>query len=442
MATGINVSKPIKVLDEGAQIAPDINQIDFTGTGVTATASGNNITVNVAGASGVFGISNASGVYTYYSTLTLAMAAATSGQTIEMFADVTETGAVTITLKNGVTLNGNGHTYTLTTNSQRAFQVPDSVATIFNMFNLNITCTGTLSTCLYLGTNTSGTIVLTGSVFRNTSSGNCISNFANADIEVIDFKGFSNTGRCIAWGSSSSNGRLRNAYAYCASEIAFIGIVARVENSIFVSGTSIGLYLQGGSANDCIGVSSGNYGIQTIGGFLNNCKGYSTANVGIYCLYSNIYGCFGYSTAGAGIAAESEPTNLYNCLGYSTSSFGITSNSTFAGALKNIYNCTAISDANIAMQLTLGTENNAINCVAISKWNNAGGHGIRVTGTNNKIVNCSIEVTNASANCINASTAITAKYAQNAFKGATTSVNANVTQGMVNTEDTFGNITI
>ena len=58
-------------------------------------------------ASGIFGISNASGVYTYYATLTLAMAAATSGQTIEMFADVVETAAVTITLKDGVNINEN-----------------------------------------------------------------------------------------------------------------------------------------------------------------------------------------------------------------------------------------------------------------------------------------------------------------------------------------------
>jgi hypothetical protein len=56
MATGINVSKPIKVLDEGTQIAPDINQINFTGTGVTATASGNDVTVNVSGGGGLQGI--------------------------------------------------------------------------------------------------------------------------------------------------------------------------------------------------------------------------------------------------------------------------------------------------------------------------------------------------------------------------------------------------
>ena len=64
-------------------------------------------------ASGIFGISDSAGTYTYYATFTLAMAAATSGQTIEMFTSVVETGAVTITLKDGVTINGNGHTYTV-----------------------------------------------------------------------------------------------------------------------------------------------------------------------------------------------------------------------------------------------------------------------------------------------------------------------------------------
>lgn len=68
MSTGINIGKSIKILDEGSQITPDVSQIDFTGSGITATAVGNNVTVNVTGASGVWGISNASGVYTYYAT--------------------------------------------------------------------------------------------------------------------------------------------------------------------------------------------------------------------------------------------------------------------------------------------------------------------------------------------------------------------------------------
>jgi hypothetical protein len=52
MATGIDISKQIAILDEGTQITPNVNQINFTGTGVTATASGNNVTVNVSGGGG------------------------------------------------------------------------------------------------------------------------------------------------------------------------------------------------------------------------------------------------------------------------------------------------------------------------------------------------------------------------------------------------------
>ena len=47
MSTGINIGKSIKILDEGSSITSDVSQINFTGVGVTASASGNNVTVNV-----------------------------------------------------------------------------------------------------------------------------------------------------------------------------------------------------------------------------------------------------------------------------------------------------------------------------------------------------------------------------------------------------------
>jgi hypothetical protein len=47
MSTGINIGKSIKVLDEASILTTDVAQIAFTGTGVTATTSGNNVTVNV-----------------------------------------------------------------------------------------------------------------------------------------------------------------------------------------------------------------------------------------------------------------------------------------------------------------------------------------------------------------------------------------------------------
>ena len=47
MSTGINVTKTIKILDEGSLLTSDVSQIDFTGAGVTSTTSGNNVTVSI-----------------------------------------------------------------------------------------------------------------------------------------------------------------------------------------------------------------------------------------------------------------------------------------------------------------------------------------------------------------------------------------------------------
>ncbi|MHA1905497.1 MAG: hypothetical protein ACW977_16220, partial [Candidatus Thorarchaeota archaeon] len=65
------------------------------------------------GASGIWGISDATGTYTYYADIASANAAASSGQTIELFANVRETNAVEWSLKAGVRYQLNGYTYTL-----------------------------------------------------------------------------------------------------------------------------------------------------------------------------------------------------------------------------------------------------------------------------------------------------------------------------------------
>lgn len=49
MSTQINLSKKIAIKDEGTLKTSDVNSIDFTGTGVTATNSGNDVTVNIPG---------------------------------------------------------------------------------------------------------------------------------------------------------------------------------------------------------------------------------------------------------------------------------------------------------------------------------------------------------------------------------------------------------
>jgi len=140
--------------------------------GTSILGSGNMV---VGASSGVFGISNASGVYTYYATLTLAMAAATSGQVIEMFADVTETGAVSVTLKTGVNINGNGHTYILNNTGTTNCIQDGGVAVSCEIFNIKFKRTGaatpssTASLPLYT-TNASTQIINNGVSYESTFS--------------------------------------------------------------------------------------------------------------------------------------------------------------------------------------------------------------------------------------------------------------------------------
>ena len=56
------------------------------------------------------------------------------------------------------------------------------------------------------------------------------------------------------------------------------------------------------------------------------------------------------------------------------------------------------------------------------------------------LVNSVLRVTASPANCIYASGAITLKYSGNQYISSTTPVNANITQGIVNTQDNYGNI--
>lgn len=49
MSTQVNISKKITVKDEAILLTSDVNSINFTGTGITATTVGNDVTVTVTG---------------------------------------------------------------------------------------------------------------------------------------------------------------------------------------------------------------------------------------------------------------------------------------------------------------------------------------------------------------------------------------------------------
>jgi hypothetical protein len=379
------------------------------------------------------------------------MAAATSGQTIEMFANVTETGNVQINLKNGVNINFNGHTYTLN-NAGTSNAISDNNAAVNCKLTNGIInrVGGSLSysnSCTLFVQNASSTITSSGVSFLCTGglacrpSGTILGGFFQSSVDAIDQNG----------------GRISNVEAVSTGGT---GIVA---NAIILDSTARGatrgfVFQSGCTALNCMGSASGSssYGIFINGGNINGCGGYSSGGWGIYVSTGTsavLNNCFGFSSVFSGIFAGSGI--LTNCSGQTSSDRGVSLLNT-----AQAYNCSAYSSANNGMIQGTGTkivncsifstaaaglnsQGEVYNCAAISRWNNAAGHAITgATTPFTEIFNCALEVANASANCLHYGSAINVKFGANIYKGATTPVNANITQGQTILPDLYGNIKI
>jgi hypothetical protein len=441
---------------------------------LTSNASGNAVWSPLTVSSGIFGISNAGGTYTYYPTLSSAMSAATAGQTIEMFADVTETGAVSVILKNGVNINGNGHTYTLNNTGTASCLIDNGVGVTSSILNLVLKRIGatvessTSTTCLLI--NGASNIVLTGKQYGSKAYSVIINNSA---AKVSGVNASSDTGANASITVYNSAGQLSNSYAenngnnYGMSAIyntngGFIFNCVGVTTSL---GDGIVNY---GVAQNCTGKSSGGRGFYNASQAL-NCSGYSSGDVGFQAYINTTnQNCSGRSSANAGISVNGNVgAKLMNCNGYSTASYGIyayngfISNSTAWSTVNyglyqsnggdgygSIDNCVITADASAALFSNFALNTTISNCTIFSRYDNASGHAIVLGATlfsgppNVDVLKNTLIVSNTSANCLYAASAYTSKYTSNVFKNATTPVNANITQGVVNTEDNQGNILI
>ncbi len=408
-------------------------------------------------ASGIWGISNATGVYTYYTTLTLAMAAATSGQVIEMFADVTETGNVTITLKDGVNIQGNGHSYTLnTTTATNAFV---ATTTEVKMTFSNITL---------IKSGTGAGIVIGSGVATNHFTGiSCTikvisPNSTGISVLTNPYTGYLTGFNVIATGSASNGincvrGTMDNCFAISTSGY---GISSNLSNTSNCYGESLGAgtgidgangsgYLTScfGKSNTgvglntsvtttgCTGVSSGNAGLYSIGGLVTGCTGVSSSSKGIFAAGGIINSSSGYSAAEWGIFIQGGRAN--NSYGYSAANTGL-----------QIYTNGSVNNCvfeTLSGSICVGLANSASgsinNCTIINYWNNASGHCLEANAAM-PVSNCVFQVANASAKAIYSASALTLKYANNTFKGSTAPISTTITQGIINTFDNQGNILI
>lgn len=413
-----------------------------------------------ASSGGPIGIANTSGSYTYYTSFSASMAAATAGSTVELFADITETSSVSINLKNGVNINGNGHTYTLNTAGTASCIQDNGVAVSCSISNITFTRLGgtassTNTLCMYItgasiikayGTKLIGGATNMRCLTINNSGAQVFGIYAegyNPTITVTAGQLLNSTGKSIAGQGIfvDTNGTAIDCtgYGYNSAGIQSAG---KLIKCVGVDPQLIGINSSAGIVQDCTGYGMGGAGIyiNSLTTVAINSTGYSTGGSGVFTVSPFTLGVKGYSTAGFGIYA----TNgiLTDCLGYSTTTNGIYMDNSGA-TISELRSCKAISTAASAISqnnLTSGCK--IYNTEAISRWNTSGGHGIVVYGNNTEIAQCTIETTNTSANCISGSSALTVKYANNVFKGATVAITPNITQGMINTHDNQGNIII
>ena len=383
---------------------------------------------------GVFGIANTSGQYTYYATLTLAMASATSGQTIEMFGNYTETGAVTITFLPGVILQGNGFTYKHTS------------ADATNTFKFNQSDKYQIKNLFIERTNATGGVVLwaTPDLYGGQPA---ISVFVIGEALTVKTNRYATSSSgCTVYDVIgvdfilTSSGQIYNTtIKKCNVTSDSASTVTLVQNSIMHTcnvyhlGSAVALSQCQAYNSTCVSISSGvcTEMTEVVGCFFSSGSGTCVGASGVSPKYSN---CVFISSTAYAIAQNSGYCEVNNCTLKTYANFCVSGNAMmFNGCRFIAYGSGGVSVGNSYLS----------NCSIYVYYNNASGHGIQCTvSAMNFITNCDIRVTNASANCLYATSSTSHKDSNNNFIGATTPVNANVTQGISNTQDSQGNILI
>ncbi len=382
-----------------------------------------------AGGAGVFGITNSLGEYTYYTTFQLALAAATSGDTVEQFADVSVSTASSITLDKDITWNMNGYEYKNTSTSSFIMLDVSSATTVnITINNGKITRnTGSSNGGVLFDTGTkldsiikingvtfenveggllSGSATIIGGVYR--SSGTTTFFYSG---KVYTIKMFAN----VAGTFNGVNARVYNSIFEISAGYAYLNNGAEAYNSYF-KGSTYGLRLGVGAnkAYNCTCEATAFHGIFVTSGELHNCNGFSALYYGIQLggTAARAYNCTAKS--GAQIAMWLISGQAFNCFVESSANYGVhvqTANSVFKGGS------------------------------VISKLNSSTGRGFYIAADNFDITNNTIEVVNSGAPCITGTAGRTGKFAGNIFKGSTTAVTV-VTNSITNTQDSQGNILI
>jgi hypothetical protein len=408
---------------------------------------------------GAFGVANSSGSYTYYTTFSASIAAATSGQTVEMFADVIETGSVTVTLKNGVNISGNGHTYTLNTSGgPNAFSLPSS-ATCF-IFDAILRVLNSSGSLMVLGTNSTlrGNAILYGS--GSTSSEYAVTTTSTIPANISGFTIITEGAKNGIFLGNGSFGDNLQIYSNTGIGL-WIQDSAQVRNSnIYATNPSTrAVYVQGGllysmvysggaNAGNAIHMQSGNNTTQPRG--IYNCDVKSLTGHGVFMDNAmDLEDCkiTTYGTNKNALTFDTNATTTYTdvhkcvlrsingaCVNQVLRWVSFTDCYLFAGAGSGITNSFNNSTFNVVRLRD--------SYVEVAHNSNTSHGALLSNSTLHEISDCYFSLANSGSYALKAQGSTTAKYLQNSFTGSAVPVDPNISQGMISTQDNFGNIII
>lgn len=391
-----------------------------TGNTYQYTTSWQTVSYSAGSSSGIWGIANSSGVYTYYATWALAVAAAVSGQCIELFADITE-NSVGYTLKNGVNINGNGHT--ISSNTVTATLTDGGIGVSCEISNIII--------------NKSAGAALNMTSTSSNITGNCkIIGAGAGDMCSVygQLNGWVITGSMSYPVILYSTGILSNITINNTGGIGvqIISTTTKINNCyIKTSGTAIlNSGTSGGIINNSTIISNG-IGINTYTGEINNCSVQSNTLIALY---------LGANSTANNCVLKSSTNNVVSSP--STSSFNGCTIIAEANAISdcsiNYNNCILWSKIDWVLNGNGGGK--VMNCKLTTGYNSVNGYVINLPTSNLYLINCVLEVTNSGTTAINSTGTPTLYLSGNSLKGTTNFKSAGIINGQTNTADAQGNI--
>lgn len=418
------------------------------GSNITLTQNADDIQIDAAGGGGMIGIADATGTYIYYTKLNDAIAAASVGQVVELFADIEETTATSVNLKGGVDINFNGHSYTLneTTGVPNVFNTDlMSDGDEVHMWNGKINRIGSVNF-------TTGTGYNENRIVANTVSKVLI--YWHDCVLECDNGGFiyASTGSFYggtylnyyptatsSWGLiQTSTGGVAKFYDFRMMSKKMMNLKnygGKFYNCSFYNESYIvcGLYNTSAELHNCHAESDGHSAIIGSNGFIYDSFFKTSSNQAAIDFGGQLWNCIGIAYASNGLKANYSSTTAYNCMGRSYSNYALSIGSAGATIQGGIYVCDVYNN--------LIGGGNTIGVTLVG-----GTNGDCVAATNNaKISGCNLVVRNTSKNAITGLFGNPASiyYANNTIIGnPTTPINAGVTQLQTTAHDTFGNIVL